>query len=720
MASAPSSQISTQMVGTTIDGRFRVDALIKDSPMGAVFRATQIPIERPIILKVLHAHLWSDEGNLTRFMQEAQIISNLTHPNVVRLLDFDRRDDMLYLAMEFIDGVTLSQVIEGHRLSVPLALEFAYQICGALSESHSNDIVHRDLKPDNIMIVPMSDGTAQVKVVDFGVARALNTGKRATAAGIVCGTPAYMAPEQAQEAPVDARTDLYAVGIILYEMLCGFVPFDAETSLKVILQQIQRTPEPLSSFMNEEQMPPSLERFVLNLLAKDPDHRPRSANDVRRDIEDLMDELGTRRVRLPTQGEDLVARFDKMRQPYSEEARIELVHDARPSAAPKPQPIKLPTLAKAPAKKKRAPQASKGLVEVSVPRLSIPSPQEASSKPALGLPKLDISAALSSASAVSEAKQDEPVAPKPVEPSEPVSEETQGEGFPAGYAPAQEAEVTSDSIPQATLVGMPVLQATASAPLPEPPQLVAQEPPEEEDTEQQADVEIPSHQVPVESTVASAAVEAPLAEETPQAVMLGQSQAPGLVGDTTEREWMAQDEEGEDVAPARKPWAYVALAALVVCALGVVGVLMSGDGSPEPASDAAMAAVVEEPKLAAPTEPAARVEEPEALDLGPALVGASGRVQKASYQAERDSAQRAQALKEAAVAASAQAATPPVVRAKRAAKTPAPVKRRVTTMALKAPVPKPKPKPKLKVRRKAPSKIKDKKLKRNLDWLKKR
>lgn len=715
-ASVPSTHIITQMIGTTIDGRFRIDSLIKDSPMGAVFRATQIPIERPIILKVLHAHLWSDEGNLTRFMQEAQIISNLTHPNVVRLLDFDRREDMLYLAMEFIDGVTLSEIIDGHRLSIPLALEFAYQICGALSESHINDIVHRDLKPDNIMIVPMSDGTAQVKVVDFGVARAINTGKRATAAGIVCGTPAYMAPEQAQEAPVDGRTDLYAVGIILYEMLCGFVPFDAETSLKVILQQIQRIPEPLSSFMDEQEMPASLERFVLNLLAKTPEHRPRSANDVRREIEDLMDDLGTRRVRLPTKGEDLVARFDKWRLPSLAAARAALVHESAPLAreAIGAGRIKLPTLSRLPVKKKPRSrkatlQSATSLSELSVPKIRVPKAEDASTRPVLGLPKLDVSAALSAASNASEPK--EVVAPAPVErpAEEPVvldeaPAELSNHGFPAGFIPAQEAAVTSDSIPRSTLVGMPVLT------FPGVPQEAGQ------DVVQEAAPEPNpvAHDVPEVSPVAIAPVAAAPFPVSPSPEFASHEPTP-VVEDTAASAWMEPEDEDDVVyAPSRsRAPMIVALIVMVALVVGVVVLLTKEDPSPQPPAIASVDTPSVDPSLVA--TPHVDVE-PDVPDVSPVVRQASLHVVGAQTHANTQSAQDARRRQEDAALSAAIPTTAPTPRV-----TPERVKARAkkspATVALSV---KPKRVVKSKPKRTTASKVKSKKLKRNLDWLRKR
>lgn len=317
-------------LGQTIAGRFRVDELLRDGAMGTVYRATQLSVDRTVALKVVDRRQISGEGNIERFMREARIISELTHPNIVRLYDFgqDEEQDLLFLVMEFIEGPNLDVLLERGRLSQEMALELIHQACGALSEPHANGVIHRDLKPENILLVPMADGSAQLKVVDFGVARALETDKRVTANGIICGTPWYMAPEQAkQQGDIDPRADLYALGIILYQMLCGCVPFDADTAIQVILKQLQSSPEPLGQFIPEEELAEGVEALVLALMAKAPEDRPTDVLVARRMIEDIQDEHRFRRVRVETTGE-MSTRFDRWIKEVSQHTLDTLVAES--------------------------------------------------------------------------------------------------------------------------------------------------------------------------------------------------------------------------------------------------------------------------------------------------------------------------------------------------------------------------------------------------------
>ena len=319
-----------QRIGETIAGRFRVDELLRDGAMGTVYRATQLSVDRTVALKVVDRRQISGEGNIERFMREARIISELTHPNIVRLYDFgqDEEQDLLFLVMEFIEGPNLDVLLEQGRLSQEMALELIHQACGALSEPHANGVIHRDLKPENILLVPMADGSVQLKVVDFGVARALETDKRVTANGIICGTPWYMAPEQAkQQGDIDARADLYALGVILYQMLCGCVPFDADTAIQVILKQLQATPEPLDQFIPEGELAEGVEALVLALMAKAPADRPTDVLAARRMIEDIQDEHRFRRVRVETTGE-MSTRFDRWIKDVSEHTIDTLVAES--------------------------------------------------------------------------------------------------------------------------------------------------------------------------------------------------------------------------------------------------------------------------------------------------------------------------------------------------------------------------------------------------------
>lgn len=301
------------LLGATIDGRFQIEHSIGVGGMGTVYRARQLSVGRDVAVKVLRAELSGKEVALERFFREAKTISNLTHPNIVRLIDFgqDRDFDVLFLAMELVEGVNLGDLLRTGRLRVALALEVAYQVCGALTEPHAAGVIHRDLKPDNLLLMPVSDGTVQTKVLDFGIARALETNDTTlTATGMICGTPAYMAPEQAQNEELDPRTDLYALGVILYEMLSGWPPFSGTSSLQIMLKHIQEMPVALRDLLPPATLPPEVEELVYALMNKDRSKRPGSAREVRDRIDDLRSQFDFGRVRIEESGavDDFVLR----------------------------------------------------------------------------------------------------------------------------------------------------------------------------------------------------------------------------------------------------------------------------------------------------------------------------------------------------------------------------------------------------------------------------
>jgi serine/threonine protein kinase len=294
------------LIGATIDGRFAIERSIGVGGMGTVYRAKQLSVGRDVAVKVLRAELTGKEVALERFFREAKTISQLTHPNIVRLIDFgqDREFDVLYLVMELVSGTNLGDLLRQGRLRVALALEVAYQVCGALTEPHAAGVIHRDLKPDNLLLMPVSDGTIQTKVLDFGIARALETNETTlTATGMICGTPAYMAPEQAQNEALDPRTDLYALGVILYEMLSGWPPFSGTSSLQIMLKHIQEMPVRLRDLLPPATLPEQVEELVYQLMHKDRDERPKSAREVRDRIDDLRRAFDFGRVRVEHAGQ---------------------------------------------------------------------------------------------------------------------------------------------------------------------------------------------------------------------------------------------------------------------------------------------------------------------------------------------------------------------------------------------------------------------------------
>ncbi len=307
---------SDPVVGGVIDGRFRVDYTLGVGGMGTVYGGVQLSVNRDVAIKVLRSEISNREVALERFFREAKTISRLAHPNIVKLIDFgqDEERGLLYLVMELVRGQNLGDLLAGGRLRTALALDVVYQVCGALTEPHAEGVIHRDLKPDNLLLVPVSDGTLQVKVLDFGIARFMESNTQLTGTGMICGTPAYMAPEQAQNERLDARTDLYALGVMLYEMLSGWPPFSGTSSLQVMLKHIQETPPMLRELLPHAALPESIEDVVYTLMAKERSLRPETAREVRDKIDALRIEFDLAPVRFSagSGGREL----DEMFAPY--------------------------------------------------------------------------------------------------------------------------------------------------------------------------------------------------------------------------------------------------------------------------------------------------------------------------------------------------------------------------------------------------------------------
>ncbi len=276
------------LVGELIGGCFRLLEVIGEGGMGLVYRAIQRPIGRHVAVKVIPDHSRT-EVSLDRFFREARLASDLTHPNVVRPVDFgeDASFELVYFAMELVPGPDLQALVDDRALDMPLALEVVHQVCGALTDTHDQGIIHRDLKPRNLKLVPVSDGSVQVKVLDLGIARPVDDQRDLTETGHLAGTPWYMAPEYVREGELDHRADLYAVGVMLYEMLCGGRPF-VGNSAQILLQHVQADPPPLRVRAPAEiAIPPSVESLYRDLMAKRPDRRCQGARAVRERVDGI-------------------------------------------------------------------------------------------------------------------------------------------------------------------------------------------------------------------------------------------------------------------------------------------------------------------------------------------------------------------------------------------------------------------------------------------------
>jgi predicted esterase len=271
------------MIGRTLSDRYRIVEQLGQGGMGVVYRAVDSRLDRTVALKVLPADA-GDDDRKRRFKQEAVSASALNHPNIVTTYDIDSSGDVDFIVMEHVEGQPLDRGIRAGSLPIDEALGLAVQVTDALAAAHGAGIVHRDIKPSNIMVT----AAGQAKLLDFGLAKlrdprdtdaegATMTGAR-TAAGVVLGTAAYMSPEQAEGKPVDARGDVFAMGIVLYEMLAGRRPFEGESDLSVIAAVLRDTPPPLT--MTRRDVPPALERIVAKCLEKSPRARYPSAREL--------------------------------------------------------------------------------------------------------------------------------------------------------------------------------------------------------------------------------------------------------------------------------------------------------------------------------------------------------------------------------------------------------------------------------------------------------
>lgn len=260
-------------VESAIDGRFQLVGVLGEGGMGKVYRGIQLSINRDVAIKVVREEFAHDPQLRARFEREAQLISSFNHPGIVRLVDFGESDGRLFLVMEFVNGKPIGELFGGHQFHPRYVLEMARQVASALTEAHSKGVVHRDLKPDNILLSRVTDGTIQFKVLDFGVARTGSS--NLTAAGTVCGTPEYMPPEQARGMTVGPESDLYALGVMMYEMLAGRVPFAGNNAMAIMIKQVKELPPRLKDLAPH--VPDDIEELVNALMEKEPADRISSA-----------------------------------------------------------------------------------------------------------------------------------------------------------------------------------------------------------------------------------------------------------------------------------------------------------------------------------------------------------------------------------------------------------------------------------------------------------
>ncbi|HET6416250.1 MAG TPA: serine/threonine-protein kinase [Polyangiales bacterium] len=284
---APDSGVSKAphgLLGHTIDQRYRVESLLGEGGMGLVYRVRHTQLNKPLAIKVLRRENTRDPEVLARFRREAESASAIGNEHIVDINDFGVLDDgSTYFVMECLEGIDLIDAIDAaQRMPEARAIRIAMQVCRALGAAHDAGIIHRDLKPENVFLIRRNETDDFVKVLDFGIAKVANGPKRLTRAGEVLGTPHYMSPEQCEGDNVDHRTDIYALGVLMYEMVTGHVPHDADTMMGILTKQMYEDPIPPK--VRAPQVSDQLEQLIMRCLEKKPEQRYQTMHEIEDDL----------------------------------------------------------------------------------------------------------------------------------------------------------------------------------------------------------------------------------------------------------------------------------------------------------------------------------------------------------------------------------------------------------------------------------------------------
>jgi len=282
------------LIGQLIGGRYRVTGVLGEGGMGIVYVGEQQmgSTVRKVAIKTLHAHLSKDPSVIARFHRECGTVAQLEHPNTIKFYDFgSTADGTLYIAMEFVAGKPLADVLLQGPLSVERTIKIMRQVCGALDEAHLQGIIHRDLKPDNVILTDRAGETDFVKLLDFGIAARTESAdaqkeQKLTQQGMVLGTPPYMSPEQFTGKALDARSDIYSLGVMTYEMLAGRLPFDADTPWQWATQHMSVQPIPFEVSAPSKNIPDGMRKAILRALSKNKEDREPSAREYFADLSD--------------------------------------------------------------------------------------------------------------------------------------------------------------------------------------------------------------------------------------------------------------------------------------------------------------------------------------------------------------------------------------------------------------------------------------------------
>ncbi len=318
------------LLGRMLKERFAVVGVLGEGGMGAVYKAIQQPVGRPVALKVINSDM-DDPHISARFFQEARVVSRLSDPSIVTLYDYGEAEDgSLYMVFEFIHGRLMFDMLRDGRFAANRAVDIGLQVLGGLVEAHAMGLVHRDLKPENIMVTTNNLGEEKAKVLDFGIAKVVtaeDSGVR-TREGIVLGTPRYMSPEQAQDLPLDGRSDLYSLGVILYELLTGQAPFTRGAAIEILMAHINTPPPTIDPGLG---VPPALVSVVMKALNKRPDERYPDAETMAKALRNALNSAHVAPEPVDGLGETLVL------DDHETQKKLAELHKPKPKPQPKPQ-----------------------------------------------------------------------------------------------------------------------------------------------------------------------------------------------------------------------------------------------------------------------------------------------------------------------------------------------------------------------------------------------
>ncbi len=286
----PKEELTT---GSTFAGRYQIIEELGKGGMGKVYKVLDKEVNAKIALKLIKPEIAADKKTIERFRNELKTARDISHKNICRMYDLNKEEGSYYITMEYVEGQDLKSLIrQTGQLAISTTLSIAKQVCEGLVEAHRLGVVHRDLKPSNIMI----DKEGNARIMDFGIARSLKA-KGITGAGVMIGTPEYMSPEQAEVKDVDHRSDIYSLGVILYEMITGRVPFEGETPLSIAMKH--KSEEPLDPRELNTQIPEYLSKVILRCMEKDKEQRYQSTGEVRSELTRIEEGIPTTETVVP-------------------------------------------------------------------------------------------------------------------------------------------------------------------------------------------------------------------------------------------------------------------------------------------------------------------------------------------------------------------------------------------------------------------------------------